>query len=129
MRISTFFCFLALPLCSLTGYQEQPKKVLIQPPGAYPAQTQGTYPLPDASNPEPQQKEDDIADRKSNQYEYNLYDRQQNRIDQNKREQEIQQQQQQQYYYQQPAGQSDTGTQYNRTKATRSQFFNPIGDD
>lgn len=140
MRISTFFGILVLPLCSLIGYQEQPKQILLQPPGGqptqtpdtYPAQTPGSYPAPspggypppDASQQKPSDKEDDIADR-SNRYEYNLYDRQQNRIDENRRDQQLQQQ----YYYQQSAGQNDTGTQYNRTKATPSQFFNPIGDD
>lgn len=139
MRISSLFCILALPLFSLTGYQEQPKQIFLQPPGGYPTQTPdsyptqtpgsypapspGGYPPPDASQQQPLQKEGDVADRKSNVYEYNLYDRQQNRIDNNRRDQ------QQQYYYQQSAGQNDSGTQYNRTKKVPSQFFNPIGDD
>jgi hypothetical protein len=140
MRISTFFCVLALPLFSLTAYQE-PKQILLQPPGGhptqtpdtYPAQTPGSYPAPspggypppDANQKQPSEKEGEIADRRSNEYEYNLYDRQQNRIDNNRRDQELGQQ----YYYQQSAGQNDTGTQYNRTKKAPSQFFNPIGDD
>lgn len=138
MRISTFFCVLAIPLCSLTGYQEQPKQILLQPPGGhptqtpdtYPAQTPGSYPAPspggysapDGSQQQPSQEDDDVAER-SNRYEYNLYDRQQNDRDEARRDRKLQQQ----YYYQQSAGQDDT--QYNRTKATRSQFFNPIGDD
>ena len=116
MRISTFFCLLSVPLFSLSGYQEQPKQILLKPPVEKPE----TYPAPDDNLEE----DDEVADR-ANRYEYNLYDRQQDRIDKNNREERLRQQ----YYYQQSAGESDTGTQYNRTKRASSQFFNPIGDD
>lgn len=68
-----------------------------------------------------QQDEGDIAQNRSNLYEYNLYDRQQNRIDQ-------QQRQQQQYYYQQ-SGNDNNGDQTqmrrNRRTTPQYQYFNP----
>lgn len=72
---------------------------------------------------EDKQEEGDIAQGRSNEFEYNLYDRQQNRRDQNQR-------QQQQYYYQQSGGNGNgnqnNGTQMRRVKkAPSTQYFNP----
>lgn len=75
-----------------------------------------------------QQPDENVADRDSNRFEYNLYDRQQNRLDQQERTDRLQQQQQ--YYYQQNSGRNnnDTQTQYRRSKPQRSQYFNPIDE-
>lgn len=66
-----------------------------------------------------QNQPEEVAE--ENRFENTLYDRQQNQRDQAERNL------QQQYYYQQPAG-NNNGTQYNRTKTPRNQYFNPLDD-
>lgn len=122
----------ALPLCTLSAYdsgaaQSQTRTPQANDPRYYP----NTNELPPQKNGTQQnsQDEENIADRRSNEFDYNLYDRQQNRFDQQNRTEQLQQQQQQ-YFYQQPAGSNNSngGTQYNRTRAPKSQYFNPVDE-
>jgi len=78
-----------------------------------------------AQNPPPPQaqgkgeNEENVAG-PNNAYEYNLYDRQQNKRDQ---------QQRQQYYYQSQDQQNgNQQPQYQRKRAERTQYFNPLDE-
>lgn len=54
-----------------------------------------------------------------NRYEYNLYDRQQNRLDESQR---------QQYYYYQSDDSQNSSPQYNRQSQDRFKYFNPSNE-
>ena len=77
-----------------------------------------TAPPQGTTQPQPPEEEQDLADRQD-LYEYNLYDRSENRQDR----------QRQQYYYTQPEDSRNAPPQYNRSKsahrADRNLYFNP----
>lgn len=124
--LTIIFSLFAFPFCLIAEPQLQ--KVESDPSlYYYPPTTPEPYPQ-EKKKKEEQQKEEqkeegDIAQSRSNEFEYNLYDRQQNRIEQNQR------QQQQQYYYQQGGSGNNgngTGTQFRRAKKpSQQQYFNP----
>lgn len=117
MRTLTIILSLfSFPFCLLA--EEQLQKIESNPSLYYYPPTP-PEPYPQApKNKEKPSEEGEIAQR-SNEFEYNLYDRQQNRIEQNQR-------QQQQYYYQQNNGNGNgQNAQFRRTKKTQHQYFNP----
>lgn len=114
------FCVEAGPYQPSTSHQPYYQEQYPESPHPYqyqyPDQQQYYYP-----NQPSQQQEDDLADRRENLYEYNLYDRQQNERDNNRR---------QQYYYYQDGYQNSPQMQnQQQTQTNRSYYFNPRRDD